>query len=153
MSISKGTCRLQPGDQGFTLIELLVVITLMGSLLALVGPLSVESVERMAAQRELRGLQALLKASSARAFTHGEVVTLALEGRTLRASQGQGAWGAPLEEKRYEHLAFHPATLSFSRGGFPSSNTLRLTYRDQERSLDLSRLLSGQAQDRRGATE
>jgi len=141
MSISRAR---RGRSRGFTLIELLVVLTLMASLLALVGPLGVESVDRMAAQRELRGLQALLKAASARAFTHGEGVTVTLEGRTLRATQGEGPWATPLQEARYEHLAFPAATLRFSRSGFPSVPTVALTYRDQAQTLDLARLLGGQ---------
>ena len=131
--------------RGFTLIELLVVLTLMGSLLALVGPLSVESVERFSAQRELRSLQALLKAASARAFTRGARVIVELEDAQLRVSQPDGQRGseALLQSERFEHLRFFTTTVAFSRGGFPSTAEVHFTYRDQPQRLDLSALLSG----------
>lgn len=142
MSISKPR-RSRDRHRGFTLIELLVVLTLMGSLLALVAPLGAESVERFAAQRELRGIQALLKAASARAFTYGAPVLLEFEGRELQVRQLTGDGSELLELRRFEHLRFAPGQLAFSRAGFPSAPALPLTYRGAARSVDLSALLAG----------
>ena len=145
MSISNRSSPHRGTARGFTLIELLVVLTLMGSLLALVGPLSVESVERFSAQRELRSLHALLKAASARAFTRGRRVIVELEGAQLRVSQPEGQSGseALLQSERFEHLRFSPTAVAFSRGGFPSTPEVHFTYRDQPQRLDLAALLSG----------
>lgn len=121
---------------GVTLLELLVVITLMMSLLGLVGGSAIKSVERAQAQAELISVYSLIKKTSVRAFASGGGASLRfLEsgvdiylGETLRA------------QKNFEHLQFQAQELYFNRNGMPNSLQIEVTIRGFERSLELQQL-------------
>lgn len=65
---------------GFTLIELLVVLAIAGTLLALVGPLGYQSVERVRTQTELVALQRWYDRVGYLAFIRGVGVSVTWQG-------------------------------------------------------------------------
>ena len=121
---------------GVTLLELLVVITIMMSLLGLVGGTAIKSVERARAQAELISVYSLIKKTSVRAFASGSGASL----RFLESGIDIYLGEALHARKTFEHLQFEAQQLYFNRNGMPSSLQLEVTMRGFERSLELQPL-------------
>ena len=67
-------------QQGFSLIELLVVITIMMSVIGLVGGGVLKSVQKTEAQTEVISLYSLIKKAGVKAFASGTSLTLLFSG-------------------------------------------------------------------------
>jgi type II secretory pathway pseudopilin PulG len=118
---------------GVTLIELLVVITIMMTVLGLVGGATVESVDRARAQTELISLYSLFKKSSVRAFASGSSLDLRLEGAVVDIL----IEGRDPIQKQFEHLLFDDQVVSFNRNGLPDTLLVTVKVRGISRQLDL----------------
>lgn len=138
---------------GVTLIELLVVITIMSTVLGLVGNATLTSIERASAQSEVISVYSLLKKSGVQSFTTGSPVTLVFEGSNVNIMTGSDSHS----QKSFEHLIFDDQRLNFNRNGLPNKLTVTLLVRGVERELDLHSLFdnltsfdSGRGQDFEG---
>ena len=118
---------------GVTLIELLVVVTIMMTVLGLVGGATVESVDRARAQTELISLYGLFKKSSVRAFASGRSIDLRLEGADVSIL----IEGRDPVQKQFEHLLFDDQIVSFNRNGLPDTLLVTVKVRGISRQLDL----------------
>ena len=74
--------RFKKSSGGFSLIELLVVISIMAAIMALVGPLTVRSVESAQAQTELVSIERWINGWGRKAFLTGSVISSGSSGRT-----------------------------------------------------------------------
>jgi prepilin-type N-terminal cleavage/methylation domain-containing protein len=121
--------------KGFTLVELLVVLTILGMLMALVGPLTVDQFERARAQEEWLVLQRTADSLAFRAFTDGRDIELRGEGGTL-AWQATGGEEHVLE---FRQLFFDPKQqVLINSNGIAVPGELALRQRDRERRLPLN---------------
>ena len=118
---------------GVTLIELLVVITIMATVLGLVGSATLTSIERASAQSEVISVYSLLKKSSVQSFTTGSPVTLVFEGPSVNIMIGLNRHS----QASFEHLIFNEQRLKFNRNGLPNKLIITLLVRGVERELDL----------------
>lgn len=118
---------------GVTLIELLVVITIMMTVLGLVGGATIDSVDRAGAQSEVISLYSLFKKSSVKAFASGSSIDLRFEGTVVHISIQGGDQG----QKQFKHLTFDDQIVSFNRNGLPNTLLISVKVRGVLRQLDL----------------
>ena len=123
---------------GFTLVELLVVLAILGLVVALVGPLTADRLDKARAQEEWLVLERTLSGLSFRAFAEGRPVELQAEG-------GRLAWRVAGADKRVlslEHLFFDPAqTVTINSNGIAAPAQLTVRRAARERILELNRWL------------
>jgi prepilin-type N-terminal cleavage/methylation domain-containing protein len=124
--------------RGFTLIELLVVLAILGLVVALVGPLTADRLDKARAQEEWLVLERTVSGLSFRAFAEGRAVE-------LRAEGGRLTWqvaGADQRALPLEHLFFDPAqTVLISANGIAVPAQLTVRRDGRERRLELNRWL------------
>jgi len=124
--------------RGFTLVELLVVLAILGLLVALVGPLTADRLDKARAQEEWLVLERTVSGLAFRAFAEGRPVAIDAEGKRL-------AWRAPGGEEHvlvFRHLFFDPAqAVSINANGIAVPARLLVRRVDRERSLELNRWL------------
>jgi prepilin-type N-terminal cleavage/methylation domain-containing protein len=118
---------------GFTLIELLIVLTIMMTMLGLVGGNVVESVERTRAQAEVVSLFELLKKCGVIAFASGQPLSVVLDGNrvTLKTASTDRT-----REVSYEYLDFEEQKITFYRNGLPDTMKLNASVKGIPRTLD-----------------
>ena len=123
--------------RGFTLIELLIVLTIMMTLLGLVGGNVIESVQRTRAQAEIVSFFELLKKCGVTAFASGQSLSLALDGNRVTiepSSTGQ------VHEVSYEHLDFEAHQMTFFRNGLPNTVNVSVNVDGKPRQLDFAEI-------------
>ena len=124
--------------RAFTLVELLVVLAILGMLVALVGPLTADRLDKARAQEEWLVLERTVSGLAFRAFAEGRPVELHAEG-------GRLAWSEAGGEERVlslEHLFFEPAQVVRINGnGIAAPAQLTVRRAGRERSLELNRWL------------
>lgn len=138
-------------QQGVTLIELLVVITIMMTMLTLVAPLAINTVDKAEAQTEYLSFSGLLRRASMQAFANGSGMHITLDENELTAFMVPLQIGSmqnltPQESKivfqrSYQYLTFSKVEFQFNRNGMPNVTELSLTQRNKVRQLDLIALL------------
>lgn len=120
--------------RGFSLIELLIVLSIMMTLLGLVGGNVIESVERTRAQAEVVSFFELLKKCGVSAFASGQSLSIVLDGNrvTIEPSTGQ------VREVIYEYLDFEDYQMTFLRNGLPDTVNLTVNVSGKLRQLDFA---------------
>jgi prepilin-type N-terminal cleavage/methylation domain-containing protein len=107
----------KPASDGFSLIELLVVISIMAGVMALVGPLTVRSVESARAQTELVSIERWINGWGRKAFLSASVISIKAKNSNLVAErEGQ-------QVDSFDLSMWQPTqalTLQFSASGLPS---------------------------------
>lgn len=112
--------------RGFTLIELLVVIAVMGTVMALVGPLGLAQIERSERISEVVRLEQLVKDLSRRTFLTGRGYLLKFDGQeiSIRSLPEQHT-----QQITFKHLFFPEQQISLYANGYYSEVSLRYTVR------------------------
>ncbi|MFT5813627.1 MAG: type II secretory pathway pseudopilin PulG [Psychroserpens sp.] len=138
-------------NQGVTLIELLVVITIMMTMLTLVSPLAMNTIDKAEAQREYLSFCNLLRHISVQAFSNGSGINVTLNQNVFIASLiplniGSDEEVFPIEykiivEREYEYLIFQETELKFNKNGMPNISTINFTQRNKVKNIDLIALL------------
>ena len=126
-------------SSGATLLELLVVLTIMMTLLGLIGGNAVDSVDRASAQAEVISVYSLIKKSSVRSFASGNIVVLLFSGTGVVVNIG----GLDESKKTYQHLRFDEQSVRFSRNGMIDTFNLSVHVRGVERILDFNSIFHG----------
>lgn len=119
------------------MIELLIVLTIMMTLLGLVGGSVIESVQRTRAQAEVVSFLELLKKCGVTAFASGQSLSLALDGNRITiepSSTGQ------VREVIYEHLDFEVRQMTFFRNGLPNTVNVSVHVNGKPRELDFAEI-------------
>ena len=123
---------------GFTLVELLVVLAILGFVVALVGPLTADRLDKARAQEEWLVLERTVSGLAFRAFAEGRAVELQAEGSRL-------TWrvaGADERALPLKHLFFDPAQqVRINANGIAVPAQLTLQRDGRERRLELNRWL------------
>lgn len=124
--------------RGFTLIELLVVLAILGLVVALVGPLTADRLDKARAQEEWLVLERTVSGLAFRAFAEGRAVE-------LRAEGGRLTWqvaGADQRALALEHLFFDPAqVVRINANGIAVPAQLTVRRDGRERRMELNRWL------------
>ena len=124
--------------RGFTLVELLVVLAILGLVVALVGPLTADRLDKARAQEEWLVLERTVSGLAFRAFAEGRPVELQAEGSRL-------TWrvaGADERALPLKHLFFDSAqTVQINANGIASPAQLTVLRDGRERRLELNRWL------------
>jgi prepilin-type N-terminal cleavage/methylation domain-containing protein len=121
--------------RGFTLVELLVVLAILGFVIALVGPLTVDRIDKARAQEEWLVLDRTVRGLAFRAFADGKDVELRGEGTLLTWKLGD----AEARSLNLAHLFFDsPQVVLINPNGVAQPGSLNLRQAGRERSLDLN---------------
>jgi prepilin-type N-terminal cleavage/methylation domain-containing protein len=121
--------------RGFTLVELLVVLAILGFVIALVGPLTVDRIDKARAQEEWLVLDRTVRGLAFRAFADGKDVELRGEGTLLTWKLGN----AEPRSLNLAHLFFDsPQVVLINSNGVADPGSLTLRQAGRERSLDLN---------------
>lgn len=121
-------------SSGFSLIELLVVISIMAAIMALVGPLTVRSVESARAQTELVSIERWINGWGRKAFLTGSVILVeARNGQLIAESDGQSIDKRALELWQPSESLF----VEFSSAGLPSVTRVDLVSGNLSRSVTI----------------
>jgi len=138
-------------NKGVTLIELLVVITIMMTMVALVAPLAINTVNKAEAQSEYLAFCSVLRRASVKAFVNGSGITITLDQNNLIVSiisltLGDSQRANPIEnkiiiERTYEYLSFPETEIKFNKNGMPNLTKINLTQRNKIKQLDITALL------------
>jgi len=122
-------------SRGFTLVELLVVLAILGMVVALVGPLTADRLDKARAQEEWLVLERTVTGLAFRAFAEGRPVELRAEGARF-------AWSVLGAEERalpLEHLFFDPAQrIRINANGIATPGALTVRQAGRERRLPLN---------------
>tara|TARA_R110000850_G_scaffold12778_4_gene42397 strand:- start:196 stop:648 length:453 start_codon:yes stop_codon:yes gene_type:complete len=132
--------------KGFTLIELMIVMSIVALLMAMVGPLAINSLEKAQAKQEMLTLKNWLRKVSYQSYSTGQNLIVKLEGKTVALySQPSKTYPlAALEKYTFDSLFFQPQQLNYSRKGFVVPDKIIGSYRDRPLELDLSVWVNGQ---------
>jgi prepilin-type N-terminal cleavage/methylation domain-containing protein len=124
-----------PRGRGFTLVELLVVLAILGFVIALVGPLTVDRIDKARAQEEWLVLDRTVRGLAFRAFADGRDVELRGEGTQFTWKLGD----AEARSLDLTHLFFDsPQVVRINPNGVAEPRSLTLRQAGRERSLDLN---------------
>jgi prepilin-type N-terminal cleavage/methylation domain-containing protein len=124
-----------PRGRGFTLVELLVVLAILGFVIALVGPLTVDRIDKARAQQEWLVLDRTVRGLAFRAFADGKDVELRGEGTQFTWKLGD----AEARSLDLAHLFFDsPQVVLINPNGVAEPRSLTLRQAGRERSLDLN---------------
>jgi prepilin-type N-terminal cleavage/methylation domain-containing protein len=121
--------------RGFTLVELLVVLAILGFVVALVGPLTADRIDKARAQEEWIVLDRTVRGLAFRAFADGREVEIRAEGAELRWKM------AGLEERSLplERLFFdEPQVVRINSNGVAVPASLALHQAGRPRVLELN---------------
>ena len=124
----------KPANEGFSLIELLVVISIMAGVMALVGPLTVRSVESARAQTELVSIERWINGWGRKAFLSASVISIKAKNSNLVAErEGQ-------QVDSFDLSMWQPTqalTLQFSASGLPSLSEVELVSGEITRDITI----------------
>ena len=121
--------------RGFTLVELLVVLAILGFVIALVGPLTVDRIDKARAQEEWLVLDRTVRGLAFRAFADGRDVELRGEGTRFTWKLGD----AEARSLDLAHLFFDsPQVVLINPNGVAEPGSLTLRQAGRERSLNLN---------------
>jgi prepilin-type N-terminal cleavage/methylation domain-containing protein len=124
----------KPASDGFSLIELLVVISIMAGVMALVGPLTVRSVESARAQTELVSIERWINGWGRKAFLTGSAILVeAVDGELVAQRSGKTIDSRALDFWRSEDRL----AIEFSSAGIPSVKRIELVSGNLVRSVTI----------------
>jgi len=126
--------RLLPQSEGFTLVELLIVMSIVGTLLSLVGPLAIDSLSKAQARSEILTLKNWINFQSQRAFIAGSDIELNLVGKAAEISIN----GITQPSREFDYLFFQPQAVRLTKHGFIEPDTIKATIVDKEITIDLN---------------
>jgi prepilin-type N-terminal cleavage/methylation domain-containing protein len=134
--------------KGFTLIELMIVMSIVALLMAMVGPLAINSLEKAQAKQEMLTLKNWLRKVSYQSYSTGEALAVKLEGKTVTLFTQSSSKNSPLlnelENYTFDSLFFQPQQLNYSRQGFVVPDKITGSYRGRPLDLNLSVWINGQ---------
>ena len=121
--------------RGFTLVELLVVLAILGFVVALVGPLTADRLDKARAQEEWIILDRTVRGLAFRAFADGRDVELRGEGTQLTWKLGKD----DAQSLTLAHLFFDtPQVVVINSNGVAEPGRMTLRQAGRERSLELN---------------
>jgi prepilin-type N-terminal cleavage/methylation domain-containing protein len=126
-------------NRGFTLIELIIVMSIMTIILSIVGPLSLNMIDKSQAQSEYIQLQNELKKVSYLAFATASRHELTFEKKTVTLTKGR----SNKQKFDFEYLTFIPQSISFNSHGYPHPEELTVSFLKRNERINLFKLVEG----------
>ena len=120
------------------MIELLVVLLIVTTVMALVGSLTIDRLEKTQAKSETLDLQNAIRVIGYRAFVTSEQHVLEFEGKAVSVF----VKGQLYDKLLYEHLFFQPQTIVLNTMGFPIQSQLIMLAGEKDVRLDVVTLFS-----------
>lgn len=133
----------QQRQSGFTMIELMVVLLIASTVIALVGSLTIDRVEKTQARSETMGLQNAIRGLAYRAFVASEQHQLYFEGKAVKIYVNKQLYDTFV----YQHLFFQPQTIVLNTMGFPEQTSLNILENDKNIQLDMKSLFQAATTD------
>jgi Tfp pilus assembly protein FimT len=135
-------------SKGVTLIELLVVITIMMTMVALVAPLAINTVNKAEAQSEYLSFCAILRRASTKAFVNGLGVYIQLHKNSIKGYRESLEIKSVddnsenlLFERNFEYLNFTDTKLKFNKNGLANLTYIDVKQRNRNRTINIIALL------------
>lgn len=119
---------------GFTLIELLVVLSILGVIIALVGPLTFNAVTRAEITQEHLTLKALFRRMSDRAFLTQRDSQVQLDGKLITVTTDGAS-----RQFGFEHVFFQRQSVSVNKNGFYSLDKISYSVNRAEYEIIVNR--------------
>jgi type II secretory pathway pseudopilin PulG len=122
-----------------------VVIVMLGIAISLVGPLTINQVDKFKAKNEELLLQRWIKQASYDAFYSGKAKIFLLDGKSITAQADEGAIVSTDEKPTqifFNHLFFPPAILSINSNGYITPDSLNYNIRGQKRIYIIADILT-----------
>ena len=124
---------------GFTLIELITVISIMAIVLALVGPLTVNFVEKAQAQTEYIQLKNSLKKLSFTSFASSTTYGITFEGSSVIVNKADKF----VSKKTFDYLSYTKQKVLFNANGYPEPEMLTVKKRNKTEKINIFKLVEG----------
>ncbi|WP_275425513.1 type II secretion system protein [Saliniradius amylolyticus] len=126
-------------SKGFTLIELLVVITIMMTVVSLVGGLSIDMLSKYRKKAEEKRLVTILSQLSESAMIRQEGMDVNLNQAQLTASFQEG------QQEYYRHtfefIRFNQQRIRINSQGLPSLTTINYQFDGSRETLNVGKAL------------
>ena len=122
---------------GFSLIELLIVVSIMMTVLGLVGGAVINGAARAEAQTEVISVYNLVKKAGVRAFTSGQGLAIVFEDDSAKLLSASGETKYQLT---FDYLYFKPQKVNLNENGLPDTFSVDVLVNGKAKSLDLERL-------------
>ena len=126
--------------KGFTLIELMVVMAIVALLVGLVGPMTMQQLDKAQAKAELLNLKRELVAVSQRAFFSDMQLTAKLAGKELNVYSEDSQ--TIIYNKNFDYLFFQPQEIVFNNIGFVDLISINANYRDEPLKININELIN-----------
>ncbi|WP_024611188.1 prepilin-type N-terminal cleavage/methylation domain-containing protein [Pseudoalteromonas sp. TB64] len=133
---------MQKFKGGFTLIELMVVMAIVALLIGLVGPMTIQQLDKAQAKAELLNLKRELVAVSQRAFFSGQQLTVKLSGKEFKVYKATLETPLVLYSKTFKYVFFQPQEMKFQKTGFVDTSSIKVKYRDESLDIELEQLIN-----------
>ncbi|WP_462146558.1 type II secretion system protein [Pseudoalteromonas gelatinilytica] len=127
-------------QQGFTLMELMVVMTIITLLTGLVGPMTINSLEKAEAKSELLTIKGQLRKISYRSYILQSASEVTFKGHLMTVKYLNSTEESLTFEQKI--LFFDEQVLYFNSYGFVSPLELSVAYREQKIQLDLAAIIN-----------
>lgn len=121
-------------NSGFTLVELMIVMAIVGLLVSLVGPLTIDALSRAHARSELLTIKSWFKFQSQKAFVSGTQMDFIFK----QSSIHQLVNTQVILVKKFDYVSFQPQNITYNRQGILDKNTLLVTFNGEEIIINLS---------------
>ena len=122
------------GQRAYTLVELLIVFVILGLLFGLVGPITVERMDRARAQEEWLIARRTLTGLAFRAYADGRAISIEADGARLSWRAGPDA----PRTRDFAHLFFPPQRVVINSHGLAAPARLTVQQGPRERVVDLN---------------
>ena len=118
----------------------MVVMAVVALLVGLVGPLTMQQLDKAQAKAELLNLKRELVAVSQRAFFSDMQLTAKLAGKELSVFSEDNQ--TIIYNKNFDYLFFQPQEIVFNNIGFVSLISINANYRDEPLTINLNDLIN-----------
>lgn len=126
---------------GFTLVEVMVVMVIITALAGLVGPFTIEAINKNERRTELSTLTNALKKAGYRAYLRQSRHTVVTQDHTLTISDLSQV--TPWQILSFKHLSFPKQELTINENGFISPSYLTVEFNNKKDTVLLDEKVNG----------
>lgn len=112
---------------GFTMIELMIVLIIMGMMMAIVAPVSMQAIERSEAKVELQELKNWIKQLANQAVLTSTPITLELDGGEAKLTGDK-----LLEVQKLNYVVFAKKSLKINQFGIAVPQQVEASFKGEK---------------------
>lgn len=128
-------------QRGFTLIEISIVLVISSLLIGIVGPLTVDSLERTSAKQELVEIKDFIRKVAWKSYLEGSTYRLDFKGKQVDVFNRE----ILIKKHSLEYVFFREQSIMLNQHGFTENNVLEATVRKKQYRVELHKLLEQKA--------